>query len=86
MKATVRSSMLALLGVSSPALAALGEGTTWLPWLVLGAVGLFVLGIALRMFIAARFPEGYKAWAARRRDAFAANTDAWDREDDEFRR
>jgi hypothetical protein len=58
----------------------------WLPWLVIGAIVLVAVGIAVRMVLAARFPRGYRDWAARRRDSFAANTEAWDREDEEFKR
>jgi hypothetical protein len=58
----------------------------WLPTLVLGGVALFVVGVLVRMFLAARFPRGYRQWAERRRDKFAARNDAWDREDDEFRK
>jgi hypothetical protein len=72
---------------TSPAARAASDAASpqWLPWLVLGAVALFVVGVVLRMFLAARFPKGYKAWAARRRDAFAANNEAWDRQDEDFR-
>ena len=58
----------------------------WLPWLILGAVGVFVVGVLLRMFLAARFPKGYRTWARSRRDEFAQRNDAWDRADDEFRK
>ncbi len=58
----------------------------WLPALVLGGVALFVVGVLVRMFLAARFPRGYRQWAERRRDKFAARNDAWDREDEEFRK
>lgn len=58
----------------------------WLAWIVVGAVVLLLLGIVLRMIVAARFPKGYRAWAAQRRESFDANNDAWDRADEEFRR
>ena len=58
----------------------------WVAWLVIGAIGLLVVGIVLRMVIAARFPKGYRAWASARRERFDANNDAWDRADEEFRR
>ena len=71
------------LAIPTPVVAASGEGASnWLPWVVLGAIGLFVAGIALRMFIAARFPKGYRAWAQSRRDSFAENNAKWDRDDD----
>ena len=57
----------------------------WLPLIVLGAIVLFVAGVALRMFIAARFPKGYGAWARSRRDSFAERNAQWDR-DDELRK
>ena len=71
---------------ASPARAdgeAFGE---WLPTIVLGGIVLFVAGVLVRMFFAARFPRGYREWAARRRDKFAERNDAWDREDEEQRR
>jgi hypothetical protein len=80
------ASAVALVTASNAAHAADGAPTDWLPWLVLGAIAVFILGIVLRMVLAARFPKGYGSWAARRRDAFAANTEAWDRDDEEFRR
>jgi hypothetical protein len=57
-----------------------------LPWLVMGAIALVVVGIVVRMILAARFPKGYKEWAAQRRDAFAARNEDWDSEDENFRR
>lgn len=76
---------IALAAVAIPAavIAAPGESASdWLPWVVLGAIGLFVAGIALRMLIAARFPKGYSAWAQSRRDSFAEHNAKWDRDDD----
>ena len=58
----------------------------WLAWIVIGAIALFVVGLVLRMILSARFPKGYRNWAAQRRDSFDANNDAWDRADEEFRR
>lgn len=58
----------------------------WLPWLVVGAIVLFIAGIVVRMIVAARFPKGYREWAASRRDAFAERNEDWDRADDDFRR
>lgn len=79
-----RRSAVALSTVASPAIAATNGGDAgWLPWLVLGAIALFVAGVALRMFIAARFPKGYGAWARSRRDSFAERNAQWDRNDDE---
>lgn len=63
--------------------AAAGE---WLPTVILGGIVLFVAGVLVRMFVAARFPRGYREWAARRRDRFAERNEAWDREDEELRR
>ena len=76
--------MLVTAGVlAGPAFAAADGGSAdWLPWLVLGAIVLFVAGIALRMFIAARFPKGYGAWASSKREDFANNNAKWDREDE----
>ena len=69
--------------VACPARAA-GEGLgDWLPTLVLGGIVVFVAGVLVRMFFAARFPRGYRKWAERRRDEFAQRNEAWDREDDE---
>lgn len=53
-----------------------------LPWLILGAIALFVVGVALRMLLAARFPRGYGAWARSRRDSFAQRNAQWDRTDE----
>lgn len=58
----------------------------WLPWLVLGAIALFVAGVAVRMILAARFPRGYRRWARARREDFAARNERWDEDDDAFRR
>ena len=58
----------------------------WLPWLVVGGIALLVAGIVVRMILAARFPKGYKAWAAQRRGTFAARNEDWDRDDEERRR
>ncbi|HVE49725.1 MAG TPA: hypothetical protein VNG69_08920 [Casimicrobiaceae bacterium] len=55
-------------------------------WLVIGAVALVVFGIVIRMFMSARFPKGYRAWVAERRQSFEANNEAWDQDDDKFRR
>jgi hypothetical protein len=57
-----------------------------LNWIVLGAVGLFVVGIIVRMILSARFSKGYRAWAASKRDAFAERNESWDAEDERFRR
>jgi hypothetical protein len=75
-----------LASVASPAVAATEAGAGWLPWFVIGAIALFVIGIVLRMILAARFPKGYRGWAARRRERFEENNEAWDRADEEFRR
>lgn len=58
----------------------------WLPWLVVGAIALFVAGLIVRMIVAARFPEGYRAWAKSRRDAHAKHSEAFDRDDEDFHR
>ena len=85
-----RSAIVALAGLAfgaTPrAFAADGGAADWLPAIVLGGIALFVVGVLLRMFIAARFPRGYRQWAERRREKFAARNDAWDREDDDFRK
>jgi hypothetical protein len=47
---------------------------------------LFVAGVLVRMFFAARFPRGYRKWAERRRDKFAERNETWDREDEDHRR
>ena len=70
---------------SAPAWAAEGDATLWLRWVVVGAIVVLVLGIMARMVLAARFPKGYRAWAAQRRDSFAARNEAFDRADVEFR-
>ena len=69
-----------------PAVAASELPQDWLVWIVIGGIGLLVVGIVLRMVLAARFPKGYRDWAARKRESFDANNDAWDRADEEFRR
>jgi len=71
---------------ASPARAAEGAPGDWLPLIVLGGIALFVAGVLLRMFFAARFPRGYRQWAERRRDKFAQRNDAWEREDEERER
>lgn len=58
----------------------------WLPWIVLGAIALFVAGVVVRMVLSARFPRGFRQWAASRRDAFAERNDQWDKADEEFKR
>lgn len=73
-------------GAALPGRAADGGAADWLPAIVLGGIALFVAGVLVRMFLAARFPRGYRQWAERRRDKFAERNDAWDREDDEFRK
>ena len=73
-------------GAASSARAADGGAADWLPAIVLGGIALFVAGVLVRMFLAARFPRGYRQWAERRRDKFAERNEAWDREDDEFRK
>jgi hypothetical protein len=86
----VRAAFVAIAGVAfcaaSSAYAADGGVADWLPTIVLGGIALFVVGVLVRMFLAARFPRGYRQWAERRREKFAARNDAWDREDDEFRK
>ena len=72
--------------VACPARAAGEASGDWLPALVLGGIVLFVAGVLVRMFFAARFPRGYRDWAARRRDKFAQRNEAWDREDEERRK
>lgn len=73
----------ALASLPAPAVAATNDsGTGWLSWLILGAIVLFIAGIALRMVLAARFPKGYGAWARSRRDSFADNNAQWDRDDE----
>ena len=85
-----RAAIVAIAGLAfcaTPrAFAAGGGDADWLPAIVLGGIALFVVGVLLRMFIAARFPRGYRQWAERRREKFAARNDAWDREDDEYRK
>lgn len=71
---------------SASAWAAEGDSASWLPWLVIGAIVLLVLGIVARMVLAARFPKGYRAWAAERRDSFAERNEAFDRAEEEFRK
>lgn len=66
--------------LAPPAYAAAHGSADWLPWLVLGAIVLFVAGIALRTFIAARFPKGYGAWARSKRDRFEDHNAKWDRD------
>lgn len=79
---------LALALVAAPAAAAdsAADASSWLAWLIGGAIVLFVVGVAVRMVVAARFPRGYRQWSAARRDAFAARNEAWDRDDEARRR
>jgi len=65
--------------------AASGDSSEWVQWAVLGAIALLVLGVALRMILAARFPKGYGAWAKSRRDEFAERNAKWDSGDDSTR-
>ena len=65
--------------------AAAGDPPEWIQWAVLGAIALLVVGVLLRMIIAARFPKGYGAWARSRRDTFAESNAKWET-DDERRR
>lgn len=62
------------------------SGAEWIPWVVLSAIALFVVGIMLRMIVSARFPKGYGAWARSRRDAFAERNAEWDRTEGDSRR
>jgi hypothetical protein len=79
---TPRALAIVLSTFAPAASGATGEGVAeWLPWLVLGAIVLLVAGIALRMFIAARFPKGYTAWARSRREDFAERNAQWDDDD-----
>ena len=71
---------------AAPARAAGDAFGEWLPTIVLGGIVLFVAGVLVRMFFAARFPRGYRKWAERRRDKFAQRNETWDREDEEQRR
>lgn len=71
---------------AAPARAAAEAFGEWLPTIVLGGIALFVAGVLVRMFFAARFPRGYRKWAERRRDKFAERNETWDREDEEHRR
>ena len=76
-----------LAAAAAPTARAAGEALAdWLPALVLGGIVLFVAGVLVRMFFAARFPRGYRKWAERRRDKFAERNETWDREDEEHRR
>ena len=63
--------------------AATGDAPEWIQWAVLGAIALLVLGVALRMVLAARFPKGYGAWARSRREEFAERNAKWDAGDDD---
>ena len=81
----VATACLAALA-ASPARAAGDAFGEWLPTLVVGGIVLFVAGVLVRMFFAARFPRGYRKWAERRRDKFAERNEAWDRDDEEQRR
>jgi hypothetical protein len=65
------------------ALAANGDPAGWIQWAVLGAIALLVLGVALRMILAARFPKGYGAWARSRREEFQERNAKWDAGDDD---
>jgi hypothetical protein len=77
----------AVLGLPAHAQAAASpEILGWLPWIVVAAIALFVVGVVVRMILAARFPKGYRRWARGRRDAFEARNEEWDRADEDFRR
>jgi hypothetical protein len=77
-----------LLAVAPVARAAEGEAASsgWLAWAVVGAIALFIAGVVVRMILAARFPKGYRHWAASKRDDFAARNERWDADDEEFRK
>jgi hypothetical protein len=66
--------------------AATGDAPEWIQWAVLGAIALLVIGVGLRMILAARFPKGYGAWARSRRDEFADRNAKWDAGDEDPRR
>lgn len=87
MNALVRNVIAAAgAGAAGAVVAAPSDTLDWLPWIVLGGIALFVVGIVVRMILAAWFPKGYRQWARARRDAFAQRNEAWDKADDEFRR
>ena len=71
-----------MLAAGSVRAASVDGTSSWIPWLILGAIGLPVVGVALRMFLAARFPKGYREWAQSRSDSFAENNAKWDSEDE----
>lgn len=88
----MRNRVIAILSAAVPAPAVAASAAAgaevsagWLPWVVLGAIALFVGGVVVRMVLAARFPGGYKRWAASRRDAFAERNESWDKADEDFR-
>lgn len=76
---TASSGGLALHATSAQA--ATADAPEWIQWAVLGAIALLVIGVALRMIIAARFPKGYGSWARSRREEFAARNARWDADD-----
>ena len=76
-----------LAWTATSAFAASGDRSAeWVPWIVLAAIALFVVGLLLRTILAARFPKGYRSWASRNSESFAARNEAWERQDDEFRK
>jgi hypothetical protein len=68
------------------ALAANADPAEWIQWAVLGAIALLVIGVALRMILAARFPKGYGAWARSRREEFQERNAKWDAGDEDAKR
>ena len=79
---------LLLAGTPVVVRAAAGDAGSaeWLAWAVVGGIALFIAGVVVRMILAARFPKGYRAWAASRRDDFAARNDRWDADDEASRK
>jgi hypothetical protein len=89
MSADLRSRNLAsvvLAMFATPASAAETDPSSWWTWVTIGAIGMVIAGIVVRMILAARFPKDYRAWARERRESFAQRSADWDRADEEFRK
>ena len=81
-RASLRVCVAASVTYAGFAHAAIDDSPEWIQWAVLGAIALLVLGVLLRMILAARFPKGYGTWARSRREEFAERNAKWDADDE----
>ena len=82
LRTRLRALIAASVTYAGVAQAAIDDSPEWIQWAVLGAIALLVLGVLLRMILAARFPKGYGTWARSRREEFAERNAKWDADDE----